>query len=56
MTNTYINKYHSLLFFFICFVLNFFKEVLQLNHDLGAFICFFLIASIGISHGALDNQ
>ena len=56
MTNTYINKYHSLLFFFTCFVLNFLKEDLQLNHDLSAIICFFLIATIGISHGALDNQ
>ena len=29
---------------------------MQLNHDLSAIICFFLIATIGISHGALDNQ
>jgi len=48
-----LNKYHSILFFFLS-VLFFFIN-LDLNYRLSTLICFFLIATLGVSHGALDN-
>ena len=47
-----INYYHSLIFFNFCIFLSAF-EYLRNNDSL--LICLFLILSLGISHGALDN-
>ena len=50
-----INFYHSIIFFlfscFIAFIVNQFENLI-----ISPVICLFLILSIGISHGALDNQ
>jgi len=50
-----INFYHSIIFLFfscfISFVINQFENLI-----ISPVVCFFLILSIGISHGALDNQ
>ena len=50
-----INFYHSIIFFlfscFIILVINQFENLI-----ISPVICLFLILSIGISHGALDNQ
>jgi beta-carotene 15,15'-dioxygenase len=50
-----INFYHSIIFFlfscFIALVVNQFE-----NFIISPVVCLFLILSIGISHGALDNQ
>ena len=48
-----LNKYHSILIFFLSAV--FFFINLDLNYRLNTLICFFLIATLGVSHGALDN-
>ena len=53
MTNyNQINKYHTILLFLLslfCLILSIDARV-----DSIAIICFFLIASVGISHGSLD--
>ncbi|MDB4157563.1 Brp/Blh family beta-carotene 15,15'-dioxygenase, partial [Candidatus Pelagibacter sp.] len=50
-----INLYHSVIFFifscFIALVVNQFENII-----ISPVICLFLIISIGISHGALDDQ
>ena len=50
-----INFYHSIIFFlfscFIALVVNQFENLI-----ISPVVCLFLILSIGISHGALDNQ
>jgi len=50
-----INLYHSIIFFlfscFIVLIINQFENLI-----ISPVICLFLILSIGISHGALDNQ
>ena len=52
---TKINFYHSIIFFifssFISLVINRFENLI-----ISPVVCLFLILSIGISHGALDNQ
>ena len=48
-----LNKYHSVLIFFLSII--FFLINLDLNYRLNTLICFFLIATLGVSHGALDN-
>jgi len=52
---TKINFYHSIIFFifssFISLVVNRFENLI-----ISPVVCLFLILSIGISHGALDNQ
>ena len=48
-----LNKYHSILIFFLSVI--FFFINLDLNYRLNTLICFFLIATLGVSHGALDN-
>ena len=48
-----LNKYHSILIFFLSVILFFLN--LDLNYRLTTLICFFLIATLGVSHGALDN-
>ena len=47
-----INYYHSLIFFNLCIFLSAFEF---LRNDDPLIICLFLILSLGISHGALDN-
>ena len=50
-----INFYHSIIFFlfscFIALVVNKFENLI-----ISPVVCLFLILTIGISHGALDNQ
>ena len=50
-----INFYHSIIFFlfscFIALIVNQFENLI-----ISPMVCLFLILSIGISHGALDNQ
>ena len=48
-----LNKYHSSLIFFLSVI--FFFINLDLNYSLTPIICFFLIVTLGVSHGALDN-
>ena len=48
-----LNKYHSILIFFLSVI--FFFINIDLNYRLNTLICFFLIATLGVSHGALDN-
>ena len=47
------NKYRSILIFFLSVI--FFFINLDLNYRLNTLICFFLIATLGVSHAALDN-
>ena len=47
-----LNFYHSLFFFNICIILS---ALEFLKNESFLILCFFLILSIGISHGALDN-
>ena len=47
-----LNFYHSLFFFNICIILS---ALEYLKNESFLILCFFLILSIGISHGALDN-
>jgi beta-carotene 15,15'-dioxygenase len=59
MTGDFLNKMHSFSLCLITVFLSIFKEDLNIyfsfSNELMLIICFFLIASIGISHGALDN-
>jgi len=48
-----LNRYHSILIFFLSVI--FFFINLDLNYRLNTLICFFLITTLGVSHGALDN-
>ena len=54
MNNINLNKNHTLLIFFLSLFFYFFN--LELNSKILPVICFFLIATIGVSHGALDHQ
>ena len=47
-----INFKHSLIFFNLCII---FSAIEYLRNNSLIFICLFLILTIGISHGALDN-
>ena len=47
-----LNFYHSLIFFNICIILSALEFLKDKNFLI---LCFFLILSIGISHGALDD-
>ena len=54
MTNyNQINKYHTILLFLLSLFFLIFKIDIQTKGI--ALICFFLIATIGVSHGSLDN-
>ena len=59
MTGNFLNKMHSFSLCFLTVILSIIKEDLNIyfsfNNELRSIICFFLIASIGVSHGALDN-
>ena len=59
MIDNFLNKMHS---FFLCLMtvlFSIFKKDLNINFSFNnefiSIVCFFLIASIGVSHGALDN-
>ena len=47
-----INFYHSLIFFNVCIILSAFAFLRDNNLTI---LCLFLILTVGISHGALDN-
>jgi Brp/Blh family beta-carotene 15,15'-monooxygenase len=54
MTNyNQINKYHTIFFFLLSLFFLILKIDLQVKNI--TLICFFLIATIGVSHGSLDN-
>ena len=48
-----LNKYHTIIIF--VFSLIFYLVNLELKYNFTSMLCFFLIATIGVSHGALDN-
>jgi len=48
-----INKYHTILLFLLSLSFLIFKIDFQVKNT--TLVCFFLIATIGVSHGALDN-
>jgi len=54
MNNINLNRNHTLLIFFLS--LFFYFADSKNNFEILPIICFFLIATIGISHGALDHQ
>jgi Brp/Blh family beta-carotene 15,15'-monooxygenase len=54
MNNINLNKNHTLLIFSLSLFFYFFN--LELDYKILPIICFFLIATIGVSHGALDHQ
>ena len=47
-----VNFYHSLIFFNICIIISAFTTLRENNLTI---LCLFLILTIGISHGSLDN-
>ena len=59
MTSNFLNRMHSFSLCLIIVLINIIKENLNIyfnfNNELVLIVCFFLIASIGVSHGALDN-
>ena len=54
MNNINLNRNHTLVIFFISLI--FYLSDLNLDFKIIPLFCFFLIATIGISHGALDHQ
>jgi len=54
MNNINLNKNHTLFIFALSIF--FYFSNLKLDLEILHIICFFLIATIGVSHGALDNQ
>ena len=54
MNNFSLNKYHTYIFFALSFIFAFINFDLDLEYI--SIICFFLISTIGVSHGALDNE
>ena len=54
MNNFSLNKYHTYIFFGLSIIITF----VNFNLDVGyiSIICFFLISTIGVSHGALDHE
>ena len=54
MTNyNQINKYHTIFFFLLSLSFLILKTDFQVKNI--TVVCFFLIATIGVSHGSLDN-
>ena len=54
MTNfTQINKYHTIILFFLSII--FFTLNIKIHTDNITEICFFLIVTVGVSHGSLDH-
>jgi Brp/Blh family beta-carotene 15,15'-monooxygenase len=54
MNNINLNRNHTLVIFFLS--LFFYFSNSEFNSEILPVICFFLITTIGISHGALDHQ
>ena len=54
MNNFCINKYHTYIFFGFSVIFAFVN--FNLNLEYISIICFFLISTIGVSHGALDHE
>ena len=54
MNNFSLNKYHTYIFFGLSVIFAFINFTLDLEYI--SIICFFLISTIGISHGALDHE
>jgi len=54
MNNFSLNKYHTYIFFGLSVIFAFVN--LNLNLEYISIICFFLISTIGVSHGALDHE
>ena len=54
MNNFSINKYHTYIFFALSVIFAFVNFNLDLEYI--SIICFFLISTIGVSHGALDHE
>ena len=54
MNNFSLNKYHTYIFFALSVILAFINFNLDLEYI--SIICFFLISTIGVSHGALDHE
>ena len=54
MNYFYLNKYHTYIFFGLCVIFAFINFTLNLEYI--SIICFFLISTIGVSHGALDHE
>jgi Brp/Blh family beta-carotene 15,15'-monooxygenase len=54
MNNINLNRNHTLIIFFLS--LFFYFSNSKFDSEILPIICFFLIATIGISHGALDHQ
>ena len=54
MNNFSLNKYHTYIFFGLSVIFTFINFTLNLEYI--SIICFFLISTIGVSHGALDHE
>ena len=54
MNNFSLNKYHTYIFFGLSVIFAFINFTLDLEYI--SIICFFLISTIGVSHGALDHD
>ena len=54
MNNFSLNKYHTYIFFVLSVIFAFINFTLDLEYI--SIICFFLISTIGVSHGALDHE
>ena len=54
MNNFSLNKYHTYIFFGLSVIFAFVNFTLDLEYI--SIICFFLISTIGVSHGALDHE
>ena len=54
MNNFSLNKYHTYVFFGLSVIFAYINFTLDLEYI--SIICFFLISTIGVSHGALDHE
>ncbi len=54
MNNFSLNKYHTYIFFALSVIFAFVN--FNLDSEYISIICFFLISTIGVSHGALDHE
>ena len=54
MNNFSLNKYHTYIFFALSVIFAFINFNLDLEYI--SIICFFLISTIGVSHGSLDHE
>jgi Brp/Blh family beta-carotene 15,15'-monooxygenase len=54
MNNINLNKIHTLLIFFLILFVYFVN--LELDLKISPVVCFFLIATVGVSHGGLDHK